>query len=109
MWRWKRSASATLRPIACGITALSSTAGIASSRQIVSPQPTSPPRVVSSTIIRVTPVRTPEPQTIGLLTGIRTSQRRTEAIVRSLAFAETAKSGVSGRVLACMGRNVFDI
>jgi hypothetical protein len=48
-----------------------------------------------------------EPHTIGFLTGIRTSQRRIEAIARSSALAETAVSGTVRASLGVHGGNLL--
>ena len=84
---------------------------MASSRQIVSPQPLTPPAVSISTMSRVTPVRTPEPQTIGFFTGTRTSQRRMDAIARSDTQApprKTARSRRSSPGDATANFNIYD-
>jgi hypothetical protein len=49
-----------------------------------------PPFVVTSTMILVTPERVPDAQAIGFFSGTRTSHLRIDAIVRSAA--ETAGS-----------------
>ena len=65
---------------------------------MLSPQPVMPPAVLISTITRVTPVRTPEPHTMGFLSGTFTIQCRAEVIVRSLALAADAGIAAAGAV-----------
>jgi len=84
----------------------SSTAGIASSRQIVSPQPMSPPSVVTRTTRRVTPLRTPDPHTMSAFSGMRTSHRSMAAIARSprrsfLMLEDTSDGGLGRTALIC--------